>query len=191
MAAIEKRIPIIRMDCPTCIPTLEKAVSGLEGVDEVKGNYIYKYLRVVYNPEKVNLESIEKAIEDVGYQVAYKEYPSVVSRLVNLFRKDERDKVVKPLSDQDFPGKVLHSSKPVVVLFSSRMCPSCLVFKPSFEELAEERKGEFYEMDISTTETWRNFGVMSIPTVIIFKDGKVLDKFTATLKTDDIKKALY
>mgnify|MGYP001829216269 CR=1 FL=1 len=191
MTAIEKRIPITRMDCPTCMPTLETAVSDLDGVEEVNGNYIYKYLKVIYNSEKVTLEKIERANEDVGYQVAYKEYPSFVSRLINLFRKDERDEGVKPLSDQDFAGKVLHSSKPVVVLFSSRMCPSCQVFKPSFEELAEERKGKFYEMDISTTETWRKFDVMSIPTVIIFKDGKALDKFTATLKTDDIKKALY
>ena len=191
MAAIEKRIPIIRMDCPTCIPNLEKAVSELKGVKEVKGNYIYKYLRVVYNPEKVNLESIEKAIEDVGYQVAYKEYPSVVNRLVSLFRKDERDNGVKPLSDQDFPGKVLHSSKPVAVLFSSRTCPSCQIFKPSYEELAEKDSNEFYEMDISTTETWRNFGVLSIPTVIIFKNGEVSGRFTATLKTEDIQKALY
>jgi len=94
MTPIEKRIPITRMDCPTCIPTLEKAVSGLDGVLEVKGNYFYKYLKVVYDPEKVTLESVEEAIEGVGYQVAYKEYPSAVSRIINLFRKGEPDSAV-------------------------------------------------------------------------------------------------
>ena len=190
MTPIEKRIPITRMDCPTCIPTLEKAVSGLDGVLEVKGNYFYKYLKVVYDPEKVTLESVEEAIEGVGYQVAYKEYPSAVSRIINLFRKGEPDTGVKTLSDQDFPGKVLHSSKPVAVLFSSKTCPSCQVFKPGFEELAERSENDFYEMDISISETWRKYGVMSIPTVIVFKDGEASEKFTATLETDNIQKAL-
>ena len=191
MTTTVRSIPITRMDCPTCVPTLEKAVSSLEGVEDVKGNYIYKYLKVVYDPEKVNLESIEKAIEGVGYQVAYKEYPSAISRIINVFRKGVPETRVKPLRDQDFPGKVLHSSNPVVVLFSSRTCPSCQIFKPSFEELAEKSGIEFYEMDISISETWRKYDVMSIPTVIIFKDGKVSDKFTATLKTEDIQKALF
>lgn len=190
MTTIEKRIPITRMDCPACIPTLEKAVSDLDGVEEAKGNYIYKYMKVVYDLDKVTLERIEKAIEGAGYQVAYKEYPSVLDKLIDLFRKDGKDTGVKTLSDQDFTSKVLHSSKPVVVLFSSKTCPSCKIFKPSFEDLAEESGNDFYEMDISITETWRKFDVTSIPTVILFKGGKVAERFTATLKTEDIKKAL-
>lgn len=190
MTPIEKRIPITRMDCPTCVPTLEKAVSDLDGVGEVKGNYIYRYLRVIYDPEKVTLERIEKAIEGVGYQVAYKEYPSVVSRLIKLFRNGKSSPGIRPLSDQDFQRKVLNSAGQVVVLFSSKTCPSCRIFKTSYEELADNGGNIFYEMDISVTETWRKYGVMSIPTVLIFKDGEVTNRFTAMLKMEDVQSAL-
>lgn len=191
MSVTEKTIPITRMDCPTCIPTLEKAVSKLEGVVDVKGNYIYKYLKVVYDSEKVTLDLIEKTIENVGYQIAYKDYPSVISRLINIFKDDEPYTSINKINDEDFPGKVLHSSKPVAVLFSSKTCPSCQVFKPSYEELAKEKsENVFYEMDISITETWKKFDVMSIPTVIIFKNGKIHGRFTAMLRTEDISSAL-
>ena len=77
MATAQKLIPITRMDCPTCIPVLEKEVMKLEGVTEARGNYMTKNLRVTYNPENVQLSQIEAAIERVGYQISYKKYPGV------------------------------------------------------------------------------------------------------------------
>jgi thioredoxin-related protein len=65
------------------------------------------------------------------------------------------------------------------------------MFKPGYEELAKKKsENVFYEMDISITETWRKFDVMSIPTVIIFKNGKIHSRFTAMLRTEDISRAL-
>jgi thioredoxin 1 len=188
---VEKTIPIIRMDCPTCIPVLEREVQRLEGVEGVRGNYIAKNLRVTYDPERVQLTEIEVAIERVGYQIAYKKYPGVFSKLRELFKRGESERV-PALTDSDFQGKVLHAPRRVAVLFSSPTCPTCKVFKPHFEELAERLGGEvdFYEMDIVTTETWRKYDVLSIPTVLVFREGKVSERFTALPRTEDLEKAL-
>ena len=188
--ATTKNIPITRMDCPTCIPVLEREVKRLEGVETVRGNYMTKNLRVIYDPERVQLEEIEAAIERVGYQISYKRYPGVFSKLMDLFKRKE-SKSVPSLKDEEFPGKVLHSSRNVAVLFTSPTCPTCKVFKPEFEELAERHENaDFYEMDIVSTERWRDYDVLSIPTVLVFKAGEVSDRFTALPRTEEIESAI-
>ena len=186
-----KNVPITRMDCPTCIPVLEKEVLRLDGVEAVKGNFMTKNLRVNYDPEKVQLTQIEAAIERVGYQISYKRYPSVFTRLIELFR-NEKSESVPQLTDAEFPRKVIHASSNVAVLFTSPTCPICKVFKPSFEELAkrESDKALFYEMNIVSTETWRDYDVLSIPTVLLFKAGQVSGRFTALPQIEDIEAAL-
>ena len=86
------------MGCPTCIPVLEKEVLRLDGVEAVKGNFMTKNLRVNYDPEKVQLTQIEAAIERVGYQISYKRYPSVFTRLRALLR-NKKSESVPQLSD--------------------------------------------------------------------------------------------
>lgn len=186
----QKSIPLNRMDCPTCIPLLEKEVGKLEGVDEVKGNFMTKTLKVKYDASRVQLSEIEAAIERLGYQIAYKRYPSPLSRLKGLFKKEEPK--TPTLSDADFPGKVLHASKTVVVLFSSPTCPTCRIFEPEFLKIAEKVKerADLYKMDISTTEAWHDYEILSIPSVIIFKAGEVSKRFSAMPKTEDIREAL-
>ena len=92
---------------------------------------------------------------------------------------------------EEVPGKYLHSSRNVAVLFTSPTCPTCKVFKPEFEELAERHGGaDFYEMDIVSTERWRDYDVLSIPTVLVFKAGEVSDRFTALPRTEEIASAI-
>jgi copper chaperone CopZ len=88
-----RTIPIIRMDCPACITVLENEIKKLNGVKEVRGNNMTKTLRVAYDPELVELSQIEAAIERIGYQVAYKKYRDVVSRLKGLVRRKKPDDV--------------------------------------------------------------------------------------------------
>lgn len=190
MATAQKLIPISRMDCPTCIPVLEKEVMNLEGVIEARGSYMTKNLRVTYNPENVQLSQIEAAIERVGYQISYKKYPGVFDRLKNLFKSSESSKVPQ-ITDEKFNEKVMQSSKNVAVLFTSPTCPTCRVFKPRFEKLAENNgDADFYKMDIVSTETWRDYDVMSLPTVLVFKAGKLSERFTALPREDEIEKAV-
>jgi copper chaperone CopZ len=77
---VMKELAITRMDCPTCITTLEKSVMKVPGVKKVQGNYLKKTLRITMD-DSTPLTSIEKAIEDVGFQLAYKKYPGPLSRL--------------------------------------------------------------------------------------------------------------
>ena len=179
------------MDCPTCIPVLEREVERLEGVEDVKGSYMAKTLRVTYDPSRVQLAEIEAAIERVGYRIAYKKYPGPLSRLRGLFERDTAE-AIPSISDAEFPGKVLHASKMVAVMFSSPNCPACRIFEPEFLRLAGrgEEKADFYEMDISTTETWRDYEILSIPTVIVFRAGEASEEFNAMPKTEDIEAAL-
>jgi thioredoxin 1 len=188
---ITKLIPIVRVDCPTCVPILEREIQKLSGIKEVRVNYITKILKVTYDSNLVQLSDIEATIERVGYQIAYKKYPSLVSKLRGLVKK-EKPSMVQSISDSDFSGKVLHASKPVAVLFSSPTCPACKMLKPLYIEIAEDlgEKAEFYEIDISSSETWRNYDVLVIPTILVFKEGQVKDKLLPLLKKDEIKKAL-
>ena len=188
---VVKTIPITRMDCPTCIPVLEREVERLEGVEDIRGNYMAKTLKVTYDPSRVQLAAIEAAIERVGYRIAYKKYPSPISMLRGLLKRDKTDAIPR-ISDSEFPGKVLHASKTVAVLFSSRNCPTCRVFKPEFMKLASKgkEKADFYEMDISTTETWRKYEILSIPTVIVFRAGEASEEFNALPRTEDIEAVL-
>jgi copper chaperone CopZ len=186
-----KTIPVLRMDCPTCIPVLEREVLKVEGVEEVRGNFLGKTLKVTFDPSKAQLVEIEAAIERVGYRIAYKKYPNPLSRLRDIFKREQAVEIAS-LTDADFPGKVLHSSKTVVVLFSLPMCPTCRVFKPEFLSLADKLKKEadFYEMDIEATETWREYEILSIPQVLLFRAGEESERFTAMPAAADIERAL-
>lgn len=177
------------MDCPTCIPILEKEVKDIEGVKEVKGNYLNKTLRVIYDSDKANIPEIETAIERVGYRIAYKKYPGIFSRLKSIFKNKEK---IELITDADFQTIAQNSSYPVAVLFSSPTCPTCRIFKQDYQEIAEklEGKAKLYEMDISNTETWRHYDILSIPTVIILKSGKVTNMFTALPKKEGIMNSL-
>jgi copper chaperone CopZ/thiol-disulfide isomerase/thioredoxin len=183
-----KIIPIVQMDCSTCVSPIEKEISKLNGVKEARVNYMTKTVKVIYDSDLVGLVDIEAAIERVGYQIAYKQYPSVTSKLKSLFRK-EKSSNVNVVSDADFAAKVLHASKPAAVLFSSPTCPTCKVTKAVYAQVAEELAdhAEFYEMDISTSNTCHDYDVLSIPSILIFRAGQLKDRLLAPQKTEIIK----
>jgi len=190
MPEVTKEIAITRMDCPTCVVTLEKSVMSVPGVTKAQGNYLKKTLKITMD-DSTPLASIEKAIEDVGYQVAYKKYPSPLDKLRGLFSKGD-SKAITTITDSDFPAKVLHGKNPVAVLFSSEGCPSCRVLKPQIKALAEKQAGrtDFYEMDVAHTEAWKEYDVMGIPTVIVFRGGKPAERYGAMLRVDELEKTL-
>jgi thioredoxin 1 len=190
MVDLTKEIPITRMDCPTCVATLEKSVMRVSGVKKAQGNYLKKTLKVTYD-DATQLTAIEKAIEGVGYQVAYKKYPSPLSKIRGLFSHGD-SKAITVIADAEFHEKVLQSTKTVAVLFTSEDCPSCRVIKPQIKALAERQTGKagIYEMDVAQTETWKEYSVMGIPTVIVFRGGKPVERFSAQLRVDELEKAL-
>jgi thiol-disulfide isomerase/thioredoxin len=185
-----KTIPILRMDCPTCIPVLEREILKVQGVEDVRGYYMTKTIKVTYNTSKTQVTEIEKAIERLGYRIAYKKYPSPLTKLKSLFNKEE-DSGVVTLEDKGFL-ETLNASKPVVILFSSPTCPSCMIFKPHFTSLAKRHsdKAQFYEMNIEDTNTWRNYDVLSIPQILIFREGKISERITGMPSVNEIESRL-
>ena len=79
------------------------------------------------------------------------------------------------VTDQDFQAKVLSSDKPVLVDFWAEWCVPCHMVSPVVEEIAREKGEELAVAKINVDdnpEITKQFGVMSIPTLILFKGGE-------------------
>ena len=82
---------------------------------------------------------------------------------------------VVTLTDDTFQTEVLESKIPVLVDFWAEWCQPCKMVRPLVHELAQEYgdKIKVTEMDVdANTKVPGQFGIMSIPTIMIFKDGK-------------------
>lgn len=80
------------------------------------------------------------------------------------------------VDDNTFEAEVLKSSTPVLVDFWATWCGPCKMIAPSLEEISEEMAGEvkIAKLDIdSNQQSAMNYGVRSIPTMLLFKDGQV------------------
>ncbi len=79
------------------------------------------------------------------------------------------------VNDQEFEGKVLNAETPVLVDFWAEWCVPCHMVSPVVEEIGQE-KGEklrVAKLNIDENpEATRRYGVMSIPSLILFKDGQ-------------------
>ena len=96
------------------------------------------------------------------------------------------------LTDSNFTTEVLNSKEPVLVDFWAPWCGPCKVMGPIIEALAEEYKGKpmkFGKMNVDENEkSPSQYGVMSIPTFIVFKGGKPIDQFIGAQSKEEFKK---
>jgi thioredoxin 1 len=106
------------------------------------------------------------------------------------------EKVVQ-LSDDSFANEVLKSSIPVLVDFWASWCAPCKAISPVVDGLAEDYAGKIKIGKLNVDEnpaTPGQYGVRGIPTLILFKDGKVLDQVVGAVPKNQleslIKKAL-
>lgn len=86
---------------------------------------------------------------------------------------------IKVVTDFDFEEVVLKSKKPVVVDFYAVWCGPCRMQAPILNELANELcdKADFCKVNVDEAEKLAvSYGIMSIPTILIFKDGAVVEK---------------
>jgi len=93
----------------------------------------------------------------------------------------------KAVTDASFAADVLQSDKPVLVDFWAEWCGPCKMIGPSLEEISDELadKVSVVKMDImESTDTPAQFGVQSIPLMVLFKNGQpVAQKLGAAPKS--------
>lgn len=87
--------------------------------------------------------------------------------------------LISTLSDANFDSEVLKSQKPVLVDFWATWCGPCRAIAPVLEQLAEENSAKLKVAKLDVDEagaTASEYGVMSIPTLVIFKGGKEVER---------------
>ncbi len=97
------------------------------------------------------------------------------------------------VTDSSFSADVLKSNVPVLVDFWAPWCGPCRALAPVIEELAEEFAGKVSIVKMNVDEnpvTPGQFNIRAIPTIILFKDGQVVDQVTGAVSKANLKDLL-
>ncbi|MCR6515187.1 MAG: thioredoxin [Clostridium sp.] len=99
---------------------------------------------------------------------------------------------MKIVSDVDFNSEVMNNSGVVLVDFFATWCGPCKMIAPVLEELDNEMSDvKFVKIDVDQSpETASRFGIQSIPTLKVIKDGKDVDTVVGFLPKEQIKALL-
>jgi len=96
-------------------------------------------------------------------------------------------------TDQNFKEEVLEAKMPVLVDFWADWCMPCRMIAPTVEEIAREYEGKLKVCKLNVDEspsTAARYGIMSIPTLIIFKEGRELERIVGVVPRSVIDEKL-
>ena len=99
----------------------------------------------------------------------------------------------KEITDSEFEQEVLKADLPVLVDFWAEWCGPCKQISPILEGLAGEYDGKikFVKMDTEDNfETQEIYGILSLPTLLVFKDGQQIERITGARPKSDFKRSL-
>ena len=94
----------------------------------------------------------------------------------------------------NFEDLVLNADKPVLVDFWAPWCMPCRMLSPTIEEIAEESVGKAYVGKVNVDEEAElaiKYGVRSIPTLLFFEKGQLVNRMVGVQDKEDIVTALY
>lgn len=97
--------------------------------------------------------------------------------------------MTKEINDATFEASVLKSELPVLVDFWAPWCGPCRSIAPIMDELATEHDGKLTVVKMNVDEAQAvpsRYGIRAIPTLILFKDGEVVDQITGAVSKSNI-----
>jgi putative thioredoxin len=103
--------------------------------------------------------------------------------------------MAKDIGDSEFNEEVIEKSKkqPVLVDFWAPWCGPCVMLKPIIEKIAKDYKTKLSVVKVNVEDNQENaskYGIMSIPAVKLFKNGKIIDEFVGAQPEEKIRQWL-
>ena len=121
----------------------------------------------------------------------------IINKIILIKRKRELkmadESILVNVNDKNFTSEVLDSTVPVLVDFWATWCGPCRSISPIVEELAKEFTGKVKVTKLNVDEnpsTPGQYGVRGIPTLILFKGGKILDQIVGAVPKARLKAML-
>ena len=118
---------------------------------------------------------------------------AIVCSIINLWNSFYRKEVIKMseiiITKENFEAEVINSDKPVLVDFWATWCGPCMMLAPVIEEIANELSGEIKVGKVNVDEEGElavKFGIASIPTLMVFKNGQVTNTAVGYRAKDEI-----
>ena len=100
---------------------------------------------------------------------------------------------VNEFSDDNFESEVLNSDVPVLVDFWAPWCGPCRIIAPVVEEISEAYEGKLKVGKLNVDDNQQvsmKFGIRSIPTLLVFKDGEVAEQIIGAVPKTEIERVV-
>ena len=144
----------------------------------------------------------------LGLRGEGRETKSLLQHLINLIeersggaigkplrKKDMADNTIQAVNDGNFEAEVLtaSNSKPVMVDFWAEWCRPCHMLAPTVAEIAHDYEGKLKVTKLNVDEAMNSAGrynIRGIPTLLVFKNGQVVEQIVGAVPKEQITKAL-